>query len=82
MDHPCPTEPTLRERLRINLRALRQARGLTVKQAAALAKVHWRHWQKIEAGAIDVGLGTLERLAMAMKVEAAELLRDPLPLLN
>jgi hypothetical protein len=71
-----------RERLRINLRALRNAHGLTVQRAATLVKVHWRHWQTIEAGEVNVSLETLERLARAMKVEAGELLRDPLRILN
>jgi transcriptional regulator with XRE-family HTH domain len=82
MGPPPIPESALRDRLRFNLRALRQARGLTVQSAAALAKVHWRHWQKIEAGEINVGLQTLQRLAQAMKVDAADLLRDPPLVLN
>jgi len=43
------TEDILRQRLSINVRALRNAAGLTLKRASEKAEMHWRHWQKIEA---------------------------------
>jgi transcriptional regulator with XRE-family HTH domain len=36
-----------------------------------------RHWQKIEAGEINVTLNTLAKLAQALGVDPADLLDDP-----
>lgn len=64
-------EQRLRRRLAANVRALRIAQDRTVEAVAHDAGMHWRHWQKIEAG--EVGL-TL-RSTVALNVSAAELLR-------
>jgi transcriptional regulator with XRE-family HTH domain len=77
MAHHDPIEEAVFERLRINVRVLRIAAGLTLKKAAERAEMHWRHWQKIEAGAINLTLVTLVRLAKALQVDVAVLLRDP-----
>jgi transcriptional regulator with XRE-family HTH domain len=76
------SEVELRQRVGTNIRTRRLRLGLTLKQAAGRALVHWRRWQKIECGAVSVGLGTLERMAIAMGVDASDLLRVPSPLLN
>ena len=62
--------------LGVNVRALRTAALLTVQGAAKRAGMHWRHWQKIEAGEINATLFTLQRLAHALNVTPDELLRE------
>ena len=37
--------------------------------------MHWRHWQKIEAGEVGITLRTLAKLSVALGVEPFELLR-------
>jgi transcriptional regulator with XRE-family HTH domain len=82
MDHHDPIEAAVFERLRTNVRSLRLAAGLTVKKAAERAQMHWRHWQKIEAGQINITMLTLSRLAQVLKVDASALLGDPNRVLN
>jgi len=74
MVNPIEAEQALRHRVGINLRALRQSAGLTLRKAAELAEIHWRHLQKIEAGEINITLYTLVRLACALHADAAALL--------
>lgn len=62
--------------LRINVRTLRLAAGLTLKKAAERGEMHWRHWHKIEMGEINVTLVTLARLAHVLQVDAAALIGD------
>jgi transcriptional regulator with XRE-family HTH domain len=73
------TEAELCFRLGINVRARRTAALLTLQNAARRAEIHWRHWQKIEAGQINATLFTLKRVAHALNVSPADLLRDPPP---
>jgi transcriptional regulator with XRE-family HTH domain len=71
------TETMLRRRLGANVRARRTTALLTVKKAAMRAEMHWRHWQKIEAGQTNATLFTLLRLADTLDVDPGELLREP-----
>jgi transcriptional regulator with XRE-family HTH domain len=71
------TETIVRRRLGDNVRALRTAALLTVKKAAERAQMHWRHWQKIEAGHTNLTLFTLVRVADALNAEPGHLLLDP-----
>jgi hypothetical protein len=41
--------------------------------------MHWRHWQKIEAGEVNATLQTLVRIADALHVDPVDLVRDPPP---
>jgi hypothetical protein len=68
------TEETLRMRLGAKVRALRTKLGLTLKVASARAEIHWRHWQKIEAGEVNVTLQTVVRLGLSLGADPAELL--------
>jgi transcriptional regulator with XRE-family HTH domain len=70
-------EEAVFQRLRTNLRTLRLAAGLTLKTAAERAEMHWRHWQKIEAGEMNVTLRTMVQLAEVLRVDVAVLLHDP-----
>lgn len=67
-------ERRLRQKLAANVRRLRQDAGLTLEEASHRAGLHWRHWQKVEAGEVNVTIGSLARLAGALDVEPARLL--------
>ena len=71
------TEDNLRERLAANVRARREAASLTLKAASARAEMNLSHWQKVEAGTVNVTLHTLTRLGDALDVDPADLLADP-----
>ena len=73
------TPAGLCRRLATNVRRLRGAGQLTVKQAAGRVGMHWRHWQKVEAGQNNATLATIVRMASALHVTPAELLAEPPP---
>ena len=49
-----------------NLARLRDAGGMTQEVIAEKAEMHWRHYQKIEAGEIAPGFHALVRLKRAL----------------
>jgi transcriptional regulator with XRE-family HTH domain len=71
------TEEDGRRRVRLNVRALRDAASLTQRQAAARVKMHRRLWQKVEAGTTNITLLTLGRLGIALGVDPVTLLQEP-----
>ena len=60
----------------MNLRALREERGLSVRKLAELAGVHYVSLVKMEAGRLDPRLSTLQRVASALKVSVSKLIGD------
>lgn len=68
-------EKRLRRRLAANVRGLRTEKGLSLEAVAHEAAMHWRHWQKVEAGDVGVTLRTIAKMAVALGVEPADLLR-------
>jgi transcriptional regulator with XRE-family HTH domain len=73
------TEAALRERIGSNLRHRRAMLGLTTKKAAERALMTWRRWQQIEAGETDTYVSTLARMAEAVGMDIAELMKPPPP---
>jgi hypothetical protein len=45
-----------------------------MEESAHRARLHGRHWQKVEAGEVNVTLSTLSRIADALGVSVADLL--------
>jgi transcriptional regulator with XRE-family HTH domain len=67
--------PTDAEAIGANLRALRQAAGLTQEQLAHASGVHMTEVSRIEAGKRDPRISTLLRLARALGAPPSGLLR-------
>ena len=67
-------ERNLLRQLAANVRRLREARSLTIQDPSEKAGMHWRLWQKVEAGGNQWTIQTLARLATALGVTAGELL--------
>jgi len=59
-----------------NVRLLREQAGWTQEQAADAANIAARHYQKIEAGTVNLTLATLARLANGFKVEVKRLFEE------
>lgn len=59
------------------IRKLRLARRWTLEQAAEASDIDLKHWQKLEAGAINVTLVTLVRIAAGLDVPIAALFKPP-----
>jgi transcriptional regulator with XRE-family HTH domain len=55
------------------LKELRTERGWTLEHAAELADMDLKHWQKIEAGQLNVTMVTLVRMAEGLGVGLGEL---------
>jgi transcriptional regulator with XRE-family HTH domain len=53
---------------------MREEAGLTLEEAAHSGGLHWRHWQKVEAGEVNLTLASLVRLAAALGADPAKLL--------
>ena len=58
------------------IRSLREKLGLTQEEAARAAKMKSRQaWNNVESGRKSPRLDTLEKMARALKVRAADLLK-------
>lgn len=53
----------------LRVRALRERAGLTLERASSAAELDLAHWQKIEAGKVNITLGTMMRVANALEAE-------------
>ena len=64
-----------KELMAARLKALRERRGLTQEQLAEKSGVGRSHLARLETGKQDPTLSTLEKLAKALKVDVAKLLK-------
>jgi transcriptional regulator with XRE-family HTH domain len=55
------------------VRQLRERAGLTLERASSEAEMDLAHWQKIEAGNVNVTLGTMMRVANALGAKLSDL---------
>jgi len=60
-----------------NLKAWRVRRGLTQEEAAHRCHGPYKRWQEMEAGRVKTTLTTLARIAHALRLPPADLLRTP-----
>jgi transcriptional regulator with XRE-family HTH domain len=67
----------IREILAINLRKLRQARGLSQEELAHRAEIDRTYISALERSVYAAGIDVVDRLAQALGVEAADLLTRP-----
>lgn len=67
----------LREVFATNLRRLRHAKGLSQDELAYEAEVSRSYLSQLEKGVFYASLRIVDRLATALDVEPAELLRTP-----
>jgi transcriptional regulator with XRE-family HTH domain len=58
-----------------NLRREREIRGLSQEKLAELANLHRTYVGSVERGERNISIDNLERLARALKLELAELLK-------
>lgn len=63
--------------LGVRVRELREDRAWTLERADEASGIDWKHWQKIEAGQINVTLVTLTRLAEAFGEPVSALFGAP-----
>ena len=67
----------IREILAINLRKLRQARGLSQEELAHRAEIDRTYISALERSVYAAGIDVVDRLARSLGVEAADLLPRP-----
>ena len=66
-----------RELVAWNLRRLRVAKGVSVKQLAEEAGIHFTFLGRVERGTSNSSIDALEKLCGVLGVRLADLLRDP-----
>src|ERR1700742_3978862 len=64
-----------REVFAANLRMAREARGITQERLGELAALHPTYVSSVERGERNISIDTMERLAHALGIELADLLR-------
>ena len=64
-----------KERMAKRLKTLRERRGMTQEQLAEKSGVSRTYLARLETGRQDPTLSTLEKLATALKVDVAKLLK-------
>lgn len=74
---PSASVETLRQLLAFNLRTLRVARGLSQEQLGLSANLDRTFVSQIERAKLNVSLDSLERLSIALDVDASALLLRP-----
>ena len=67
----------IRETLALNLRKLRQERGLSQEELAHRAEIDRTYVSALERCLYAAGIDVVDRLARVLGVEAADLLRPP-----
>jgi transcriptional regulator with XRE-family HTH domain len=67
----------IRQVFAINLRKLRQAKGFSQEELAHLADIDRTYISSLERCLYAAGIDVVDKLAKAMDVEAADLLRRP-----
>lgn len=65
----------LRERFAKNLRVLRTQQGISQEALAELAGFHRTYVSQVERGVTNITLDNIEKIADALKVDAAMLLK-------
>jgi transcriptional regulator with XRE-family HTH domain len=68
-----PEHKAALRRLGLRIRQLREAEGLTLDRASSAAGIDLSHWQRIEAAQKNVTIGTLVKMAGALRVDIEEL---------
>jgi transcriptional regulator with XRE-family HTH domain len=69
----------IREVLALNVRKLRQARRLSQEELADRADIDRTYVSSIERCRYSAGVDVVDRIARVLGVEAADLLKRPLP---
>ena len=73
---PKPSVNQTQSLLAGNVRRLREKAGWTQEQAADAMEIATRHYQKIEAGDVNVTVATLVRVANAFGVDVKALFEE------
>jgi transcriptional regulator with XRE-family HTH domain len=69
----------IRDVLALNLRRLRQAKGLSQEELAHQAEIDRTYISALERSVYAAGIDVVDRLARVLGVEAADLLKRPAP---
>ncbi len=73
--NPPTSKASLRNRFAYNLRNLRTLQGISQEGLAELAGFHRTYVSQVERGVTNISLDNIEKLAKALKVDPADLLK-------
>jgi transcriptional regulator with XRE-family HTH domain len=71
-----PYKPSFRRLLGEKIRAYRKEAGLTQEKLAERADLHHNFIGEVERGNLDISVGSLVRVATALKVRVRDLVED------
>lgn len=71
------SRPSARDRIAVNVRRLRKAKGLSQEGLAEVAQFHRTYVSQLERSVTNISVDGLERLAEALGVDICELLQLP-----
>ena len=63
----------VRKRIAVRIRLFRSCRGLSQEALAQRSGLSTRHLQKLEAGQLNVTIGSLVKLAIALEVDISQM---------
>jgi transcriptional regulator with XRE-family HTH domain len=69
----------IREMLALNLRKLRQARGISQEELAHRAEIDRTYISALERSVYAASIDVLDRIARVLNVDASDLLKRPAP---
>ena len=73
---PNPSSTTLRVRFGQNVRAARIAQGIAQEALADMSGLSRTYMSGVERGVRNIGINNIERIARALRVDPATLVRD------
>ncbi len=65
------------ERIGLNIRRIREERGLSQEELGAIADLHRAYIGQIERGEKNIGLQNLEKIANALNIDVRVLVDNP-----
>jgi transcriptional regulator with XRE-family HTH domain len=63
----------LRRKVAGNIKKIRTQKGYTQERLAELSGFHYKYYQKIESGMVNLTIDSLERLAKTLKISVSKL---------
>ena len=61
------SQKSLRQIIAANIRKIRDKRGLTQEETSEKAGFHYKYYQRVESGSVNLTLDSIEKLAKALQ---------------
>ncbi len=68
--------PNLRKRVAENIKKARLQATMTQEKAAEVTRFHYKYYQRIESGTVNLTLDSIEKIGRAFKVDIQKLVSN------